>query len=190
MNSPSWSLRQSQSGRGTTRTKSTWATKISVALSTWQGHSKEDPRGTLRLIDPEQMYKHIGKSDCRPHIKPMHEDVKQTLSKFQNKHKPSSQDSYSKVPIAHLHSDSLTYLLGTSPPVSSNTRPSSSFNVVYPQNPDNPNERLPACIYGQMCISTKHVYLRRFWIAWLTCCVACIFCLWHAGFHLQVQQVT
>lgn len=102
------------------------------------------------------MYKHIGKSDCQPHIKPMPEDVKQTLSKFQSKHKPSSQDSYSKVPIAHSHSDSLTYLLGTSPPVSSNTRPSSSFNVVYPQNPPNPNERLP--VYMVRCASLSNMY--------------------------------
>ena len=107
-------------------------------------------------IDPDLMYKHIGISDCRPQIKPMPEGARQAISMSlgEQSHSLSSTDS----PIVALAPEPLkaptspsntTYLLGASPPLSSYSRPierSSSFNVIYPQNPTNPSEELPCLV--------------------------------------------
>ena len=83
------------------------------AIAVWWGHHKNKPnmnydkfsrslryyydKGILKKIqgerfvyrfcvDPEQMYKHIGISDCTHLIKPMPEEAKRAICMFRNKH--------------------------------------------------------------------------------------------------------
>jgi len=117
-------------------------------------------------IDPEQMYKHIGISDCRPQIKPMPDDAKRALSKFQNKQTPDLPSGDFLLvtpspkqlvapcrPISCSQSDSLpghqqspcigNDQFGASSRVSRPIERSSSFDAVYPTNFTSPSEDFP-----------------------------------------------
>ena len=121
-------------------------------------------------IDPELMYRHIGRSDCRPQIKPMPEDARQAISNFQGKQNldlssgnfligtPTPEPLVAPRPISRSHSDSLPRRqLQSCRPIE---RCSSFDDTVYSSNPSEELSYTSSSVYVPDSSEASHELLQ------------------------------